>query len=189
MGRHHPRLGEFPRSSQHPRGWPFGADCFLSHVQIKESGLTNSIMTFYELTEGGDLVHTTGEAPLRLRRSFPPINDKADFSAPPPQSSTNCPNRFFDARLMSWSRRVKLRCSRASARMAMVSSSFDWLLWASVKEEERIISMLSQCSRSSASTGAHRRAWRAGEVSPSPTLVTFATTSLCAAQMLRGTME
>lgn len=36
----------------------------LVHVpivfQVKETGQTNSIMTFYELTEGGDLVHTTG---------------------------------------------------------------------------------------------------------------------------------
>ncbi|KAL8283766.1 hypothetical protein RQP46_005561 [Phenoliferia psychrophenolica] len=31
----------------------------LIYDWIKESGLTNSIMTFYELTEGGDLVHTT----------------------------------------------------------------------------------------------------------------------------------
>lgn len=33
-------------------------------TQIKDSGQINSIMTFYELTEGGDLVHTTGRAPL-----------------------------------------------------------------------------------------------------------------------------
>ncbi|GAA5887469.1 hypothetical protein JCM5296_002583 [Sporobolomyces johnsonii] len=31
----------------------------LIYDWIKETGQTNSIMTFYELTEGGDLVHTT----------------------------------------------------------------------------------------------------------------------------------
>jgi ESCRT-II complex subunit VPS25 len=33
-----------------------------SFVQIKSTGQTNSILTFYELTEGGDLVHTTGSS-------------------------------------------------------------------------------------------------------------------------------
>lgn len=31
-------------------------------LQIKETGQNNTIMTFYELTEGGDLAATTGEA-------------------------------------------------------------------------------------------------------------------------------
>lgn len=36
------------------------ASAHASPPQVKETGQTNSIMTFYELTEGGDLVHTTG---------------------------------------------------------------------------------------------------------------------------------
>lgn len=38
-------------------------------MQIKETGQNNSIMTFYELTEGGDMAATTGEAAVARRSS------------------------------------------------------------------------------------------------------------------------
>jgi ESCRT-II complex subunit VPS25 len=38
-------------------------------LQVVENGLTNSIMTFYELTIGGELAHTTG-------LSFPPLSNR-----------------------------------------------------------------------------------------------------------------
>lgn len=49
------------------------------HTQVKENGLTGSIMTLYELTEGGDLVHTTGifrlfaETATSLADALPPL--------------------------------------------------------------------------------------------------------------------
>ncbi|ORY72719.1 DUF852 domain-containing protein [Leucosporidium creatinivorum] len=53
-----PAKGQLPTAAlvfwRKPEEW-----ANLIYDWIKESGLTNSIMTFYELTEGGDLVHTT----------------------------------------------------------------------------------------------------------------------------------
>lgn len=42
-------------------------------MQIKETGQTNSIMTFYELTEGGDLVHTTGPSLFQALPQIRPV--------------------------------------------------------------------------------------------------------------------
>lgn len=43
------------------------------YAWVSETGQTNSVMTFYELVEGGDMAHTSGPS-LLLPPSFPPLH-------------------------------------------------------------------------------------------------------------------
>lgn len=70
-------------------------------LKVSDNGLTGSIMTFYELTEG-DMAHTTGE-----RLTISPLHPLTRF-----QSSTSFHRHCFGERSTCWSRGGKHKSSR-----------------------------------------------------------------------------
>lgn len=120
-------------------------------MQIKSTGQTNSILTFYELTEGGDLVHTTGSSffppslslllsapyfvPFPTPRSISSRPALLTFAFFPPsqQISTKSPTPCSGKPSTYSSSKARRRCSKASERKGTESSSSEGAVELKVK--------------------------------------------------------